>query len=174
MGTGDLRTQSVVNNNDARHTRVCIPEVEKIAMSQDNSLTAILTVIGTALTSGVSILGAAYFKARKELTNLKGAESKLVRDITQDETDSSSLKLLLESAGQWKKQYEASVARETRYRRLLSISDAKMRRFAEQAARDRDEDRRKIESLTRRIEVLEKENQTLLAQVSGRHQGSIK
>lgn len=140
-------------------------------MAADSDLVKILGVIGTAATSGVAILSASYLRLRKELASLKGVESRAARDITQDETDSSSLKLLLESAGQWKKQYEASVARETRYRRLLAISDAKMRRFAEQAARDRDEDRRKIEALTRRIEALEKENQTLLAQLGGRREG---
>jgi hypothetical protein len=36
--------------------------------------------------------------------------------------------MLLRSAEQWEAQYNKSVARETRYRRLLAVSEAKMRR----------------------------------------------
>lgn len=108
------------------------------------------TLLGV-LATGTSVVIASYIRTRKELSAIKRLESKDKREVTQDETDSSSLKLLLESAGQWKKQYEASVARETRMRRLLAVSDAKMRRFVQQAAEDRAEDRRKIEALTTHV-----------------------
>lgn len=127
-----------------------------------------LGAIIAALATGASVMAAAYFRTRKELSSVKRLESKDKREVAQDESDSSSLKLLLESAGQWKKQYEASVARETRMRRLLAVSDAKMRRFVEQAANDRAEDRRKLEALARRVEALEQENAELKAQLGGR------
>jgi hypothetical protein len=78
------------------------------------------------------------------------------------------LKLLLESAGQWKKQYEASVARETRMRRLLAVSDAKMRRFVQQAAEDRAEDRRKIEAFTAQLAEQERKIAHLESMLRGR------
>jgi hypothetical protein len=81
--------------------------------------------------------------------------------------------LLLESASQWKKQYEASSARETRYRRQLQVAEPRMRRFDDQAARDRDEDRRKVEAPTRRVDALETENSVLRAQIGGRRKDDL-
>ncbi|AQG98357.1 hypothetical protein A9R05_05600 [Burkholderia sp. KK1] len=137
-------------------------------MPTDSTLATIIGSAGASVLVGTGVLIDRYVKLRKQLSEVKSSESQAKRDIAQDETDTGSLKLLLESASQWKKQYEASVVRETRNRRLLAISDAKMRRFIKQAADDRAEDRRKIESLVRRIEALENENQLLKAQIGGR------
>lgn len=137
-------------------------------MPTDSTLATIIGSGGAFFTVGVGIFIDRYIKLRKQLVDVKSTESQAKRDIAQDETDTGSLKLLLESASQWKKQYEASVTRETRYRRQLQVAEARMRRFAEQAARDRDEDRRKLEALTRRVESLETENSALKAQLGGR------
>lgn len=137
-------------------------------MPTDSTLATIIGSAGASVLVGTGVLIDRYVKLRKQLSEVKSSESQAKRDIAQDETDTGSLKLLLESASQWKKQYEASVVRETRNRRLLAISDAKMRRFIKQAAEDRAEDRRKIEALVRRIEVLEQENQLLKSQIGGR------
>ena len=137
----------------------------------DSSLATLMGSAGASAVIGIGVLIDRYVKLRRQLTEVKSAESATKRDIAQDETDTGSLKLLLESASQWKKQYEAAVARETRYRRQLQVAEARMRRFAEQAARDRDEDRRKIEALTRRVETLETENTSLQAKLGGRRFG---
>lgn len=137
-------------------------------MPTDSTLATIIGSAGASVLVGTGVLIDRYVKLRKQLSEVKSSESAAKRDIAQDETDTGSLKLLLESASQWKKQYEASVSRETRYRRQLQVAEARMRRFAEQAARDRDEDRRKVEALTRRVEALESENSMLRAQIGGR------
>lgn len=137
-------------------------------MPTDSTLATIIGSAGASVLVGTGVLIDRYVKLRKQLSEVKSSESQAKRDIAQDEIDTGSLKLLLESASQWKKQYDAAVARETRYRRLLAVADAKMRRIADQAARDRDEDRRKIEALTRRVEAVETENTALRAQIGGR------
>jgi hypothetical protein len=133
-----------------------------------DDLAKTLGILLGLLATGTSAVIAAFLRTRKELISIKGQESKVKRETTQDETDSSSLKLLLESAGQWKKQYEASVARETRMRRLLAVSDAKMRRFVQQAAEDRAEDRRKIEALTAQLAETERKVAHLESLLGGR------
>lgn len=137
-------------------------------MPTDSTLATIIGSAGASVLVGTGVLIDRYVKLRKQLSEVKSSESQAKRGIAQDETDAESLKLLLESASQWKKQYEASVARETRHRRQLQVAEARMRRIAEQAARDRDEDRRKIEALTRRIEIVEAENSELRARMGGR------
>lgn len=134
----------------------------------DSNLTALIGAAAASAVTGIGVFIDRYVKLRKQLSEVKTSESAAKRGIAQDETDAESLKLLLESASQWKKQYEASVARETRHRRQLQVAEARMRRIAEQAARDRDEDRRKIEALTRRIEIVEAENSELRARMGGR------
>lgn len=137
-------------------------------MPTDSTLATIIGSGGAFFTVGVGIFIDRYIKLRKQLVDVKSTESQAKRDIAQDETDTGSLKLLLDAATSWKKQYDEAVRRETRNRRLLAIAEAKMRRFIEQAAEDRAEDRRKVESLIRRVEMLEIENQTLKAQIGGR------
>lgn len=134
----------------------------------DFNLATLLGSAGAFAVVGVGVFIDRYVKLRKQLSDIKSSESEAKRDIARDETDTGSLKLLLESASQWKKQYEASVTRETRYRRQLQVTEARMRRFIQQAASDRDEDRRKVEALVRRVEALELENTTLKAQLGGR------
>lgn len=137
-------------------------------MPTDSTLATIIGSGGAFFTVGVGIFIDRYIKLRKQLVDVKSTESQAKRDIAQDETDTGSLKLLLDAATSWKKQYDEAVRRETRNRRLLAIAEAKMRRFIEQAAEDRAEDRRKVESLIRRVETLEIENQMLKAQIGGR------
>lgn len=139
----------------------------------DSNLTTLIGGAAASAAVGIGLFIDRYVKLRKQLSEVKSTESAAKRDIAQDETDTGSLKLLLESASQWKKQYEAAVARETRYRRQLQVAEARMRRFAEQAARDRDEDRRKVEALTRRVDLLESENNELKAQIGGRRREDV-
>lgn len=139
----------------------------------DFNLATLLGSAGAFAVVGVGVFIDRYVKLRKQLSDIKSSESEAKRDIARDETDTGSLKLLLESASQWKKQYEASVTRETRYRRQLQVTEARMRRFIQQAASDRDEDRRKVEALVRRVEALELENTTLKAQLGGRRKEDL-
>lgn len=142
-------------------------------MPTDSTLATIIGSAGAFFTVGVGVFIDRYIKLRKQLVDVKSTESQAKRDIAQDETDTGSLKLLLDAATSWKKQYDAAVVRETRNRRLLAIAEAKMRRFIEQAAEDRAEDRRKVESLIRRVETLEIENQMLKAQIGGRRKEDL-
>lgn len=137
-------------------------------MPTDSTLATIIGSAGASLVIGIGVGIDRYIKLRKQLVDVKSTESQGKREIAQDETDTGSLKLLLDAATSWKKQYDAAIIRETRNRRLLAIAEAKMRRFIEQAAEDRAEDRRKVEALIRRVETLEIENQMLKAQIGGR------
>ena len=137
-------------------------------MAADSDIVKIAGALGTVFARGVAFLINAYWRARKELASLKRTESRVGRDISQDKTDENSLKLLLASAEQWREQYRQTVSRETRLRRQLAVTEAKMRRFAEQAARDRDEDRYKIEQLVRRVDALERENADLRQSIGAR------
>lgn len=134
----------------------------------DTDLVKILSGAAASLATVATILSAAYLRVRKQVTELKGEESRVKRDVTQDEIDSQSLKMLLRSAEQWESQYNKSVARETRYRRLLAVSEAKMRRQIIQAAEDRQQDRLKIEALVALIAEKDRQIMNLEAEIGGR------
>jgi hypothetical protein len=136
----------------------------------DTDLVKILSGAAASLATVATILSAAYLRVRKQVTELKGEESRVKRDVTQDEIDSQSLKMLLRSAEQWESQYNKSVARETRYRRLLAVSEAKMRRQIIQAAEDRQQDRLKIEALVALIAEKDRQIMNLEAEIGGRRQ----
>jgi septal ring factor EnvC (AmiA/AmiB activator) len=139
----------------------------------DTDLVKILGVIATALTTGVTILLTSYMRVRKQLTDMKGEESRVNRDITQDKTDEKSLQMLLRSAEQWEAQYNKSVARETRYRRLLAVSEAKMRRQILQASEDRSQDRLKIEALVALLAEKDRKIVLLEAEIGGRRRTDL-
>lgn len=134
----------------------------------DTDLVKILSGAAASLATVATILSAAYLRVRKQVTELKGEESRVKRDVTQDEIDSQSLKMLLRSAEQWEAQYNKSVARETRYRRLLAVSEAKMRRQIIQAAEDRQQDRLKIEALVALVAEKDRHIMNLEAEIGGR------
>jgi hypothetical protein len=136
----------------------------------DTDLIKILSVASAAFASVATIFSTSYFRTKKQLADLKGDESRVKRDIVQDDTDSQSLRMLLRSAEQWEAQYNKSVARETRYRRLLAVSEAKMRRQIIQAAEDRQQDRLKIEALVALVAEKDRHIMNLEAEIGGRRQ----
>lgn len=134
----------------------------------DTDLVKILSGAAASLALISSTVLAAYLRVRKQLTEFRSEESRVKRDVTQDETDSQSLRMLLRSAEQWESQYNKSVARETRYRRLLAVSEAKMRRQIIQAAEDRQQDRLKIEALVALVAEKDRHIMNLEAEIGGR------
>lgn len=136
----------------------------------DTDLIKILSVASAAFAGVATIFSTSYFRTKKQLADLKGDESRVKRDIAQDDVDTQSLKMLLRSAEQWEAQYNKSVARETRYRRLLAVSEAKMRRQIIQAAEDRQQDRLKIEALVALVAEKDRQILNLEAEIGGRRQ----
>jgi hypothetical protein len=134
----------------------------------DTDLIKILGGAAAAFASVATIFSTGYFRTKKQLSDLKGDESRVKRDMAQDDVDTQSLKMLLRSAEQWEAQYNKSVARETRYRRLLAVSEAKMRRQIIQAAEDRQQDRLKIEALVALVAEKDRQIMNLEAEIGGR------
>lgn len=137
---------------------------------ENTGLVGILASAAASLSVIASVLSVSYFKTRKQLTDLRGQESDTKKQVATNEIETSGLQMLLRSAQQWEEQYNKSVARETRYRRLLAVSEAKMRRQIIQAAEDRQQDRLKIEAL---VALLAEKDRTIVkleAEIGGRRQ----
>jgi hypothetical protein len=137
---------------------------------ENTGLVGILASAAASLSVIASVLSVSYFKTRKQLTDLRGQESDTKKQVATNEIETSGLQMLLRSAQQWEEQYNKSIARETRYRRLLAVSEAKMRRQIIQAAEDRQQDRLKIEAL---VALLAEKDRTIVkleAEIGGRRQ----
>lgn len=136
----------------------------------DTDLIKVLSAAAAAFASVATIFSTGYFRTKKQLRELKGEESRVNRDIVQDDIDAQSLKSLLRSSEQWEDHYNKAVIRETRYRRLLAVSEAKMKRQIIQAAEDRQQDRLKIEALVALVAEKDRHIMNLEAEIGGRRQ----
>ncbi|MBB6320606.1 hypothetical protein [Paraburkholderia tropica] len=113
----------------------------------DLSLVKLLSGISASLAVLAGTLSAGWMRARKELSSTRKFESSDKLDIRRDEIEASTLESLARASKEWESQYHRAIARETRYRRLLAVSEARYRKMVQQAAEDRLQDRLKIEAL---------------------------
>ncbi|WP_321968826.1 hypothetical protein [Paraburkholderia tropica] len=134
----------------------------------DLSLVKLLSGISASLAVLAGTLSAGWMRARKELSSTRKSESSDKLDIRRDEIEASTLESLARASKEWESQYHKAIARETRYRRLLSVSEARYRKMVQQAAEDRLQDRLKIEALM--ISLAEKDRRIveLQAELGGR------
>ncbi|WP_224030342.1 hypothetical protein [Paraburkholderia caribensis] len=105
---------------------------------------------------------------RKQLSDLKKDESSNQLDIRRDEIEATSLESLNRASKEWESQYHKAIARETRYRRLLAVSEARYRKMVQQAAEDRMQDRLKIEALVASLAEKDRFIAQLQSQLGGR------
>ncbi|SIT43646.1 hypothetical protein BN2476_350210 [Paraburkholderia piptadeniae] len=139
-----------------------------MATTEDFSLVKLLSGISASLVVCSSILSAGYMRMRKQLSDLKKDESSNQLDIRRDEIEAKSLESLDRASKEWESQYHKAIARETRYRRLLAVSEARYRKMVQQAAEDRMQDRLKIEALVASLAEKDRFIAQLQSQIGGR------
>lgn len=135
----------------------------------DVSLVKLLTGISGSLGVIAGVLSAGWLRARRELSSLRMSESKDKLEMRRDQIEAETLDSLARASKEWESQYHKAIARETRYRRLLAVSEARYRRMVQQAAEDRMQDRLKIESLVASVAEKERRIVALEAQLGDRH-----
>jgi hypothetical protein len=135
----------------------------------DLSLVKLLSGISASLAVLAGTLSAGWMRARKELSGLRKTESSDKLEIRRDEIEASTLESLARASKEWEAQYHKAIARETRYRRLLAVSEGQYRKMVQQAAEDRLQDRLKIEALVVSLAEKDRHIAALQAQLGGRH-----
>ncbi|POR52743.1 hypothetical protein B0G62_10440 [Paraburkholderia eburnea] len=134
----------------------------------DLGLVKLLSGISASLAVLAGTLSAGWMRARKELSSTRKSESSDKLDIRRDEIEAATLESLARASKEWESQYHKAIARETRYRRLLAVSEARYRKMVQQAAEDRMQDRLKIEALMAGLAEKDRHIAALQAQLGGR------
>lgn len=134
----------------------------------DVSLVKLLTGISGSLGIVAGVLSAGWLRARRELSGLRKTESSDKLEIRRDEIEASTLESLERATKEWEAQYHKAIARETRYRRLLLLSEGRYRKLVQQASDDRMQDRLKIEALVASLAEKDRRIVQLEAQLGGR------
>jgi hypothetical protein len=139
----------------------------------DLSLVKLLGSISASLGLLASTLAAGWLRTRKELSRLRKTESSDKLDIRRDEIEASTLESLARASKEWENQYHKAIVRETRYRRLLLLSEGRYRQLVQQATEDRMQDRLKVDALVARLAEKDRRIVELEAQLGGRHQTDV-
>ncbi|MBB2981733.1 hypothetical protein [Paraburkholderia tropica] len=134
----------------------------------DLSLVKLLSGISASLAILAGTLSAGWMRARKELSSTRKFESSDKLDIRRDEIEASTLESLARASKEWESQYHRAIARETRYRRLLAVSEARYRKTVQEAAEDRLQDRLKIEALMASLAERDRRIVQLQSELGGR------
>lgn len=134
----------------------------------DLSLVKLLSGISASLAVLAGTFSAGWMRARKELSGVRKTESSDKLDMRRDEIEASTLESLARASKEWESQYHKAIARETRYRRLLAVSEARYRKMVQQAAEDRMQDRLKIEALMAGLAEKDRHIAALQAELGGR------
>jgi hypothetical protein len=134
----------------------------------DLNLVKLLSGISASLAVLAGTLSAGWLRTRKELSSTRKSESSDKLDIRRNEIEAATLESLARVSKEWESQYHKAIARETRYRRLLVVSEGKYRKMVQQAAEDRMEDRLKIEALMAGLAEKDRRIAALQAELGGR------
>ncbi|WP_028205026.1 hypothetical protein [Paraburkholderia nodosa] len=134
----------------------------------DMSLVKLLSGISASLAVLAGTMSAGWLRARREISGVRKTESSDKLEMRRDEIEASTLESLARASKEWEAQYHKAISRETRYRRLLSVSEARYRKMVQQAAEDRLQDRLKIEALMLSLAEKDRRIVELQAQIGGR------